>query len=82
MLVKSFTDDLSWVVQRQLVNSYFKIQELKEKQENNLSVTKHDIDSIDTFDFFKMVATGMTNLDDRVKTLESTIESLKNAITG
>ena len=27
MLVKSFTDDLSWKVQRQLVNSYFKTKE-------------------------------------------------------
>lgn len=26
MLVKSFTDDLSWDVQRQLVNSYFKVE--------------------------------------------------------
>ena len=82
MLVKSFTDDLSWVVQRQLVNSYFKIQELKEKQENNLSVTKQDINSIDIFDFFKMVSTGMTNLNDRLKTVETTIENMKNAITG
>jgi len=69
-------------VQRQLVNSYFKIQELKEKQENNLSVTKQDINSIDIFDFFKMVSTGMTNLNDRLKTVETTIENMKNAITG
>ena len=27
MIVKSFTDDLSWEVQRRLVNSYFKVQE-------------------------------------------------------
>lgn len=27
MIVKSFTDDLSWSVQRQLVNGYFKVQE-------------------------------------------------------
>lgn len=26
MLVKSFTDDLAWTVQRQLVNSYFRVQ--------------------------------------------------------
>ncbi len=26
MLVKSFTDDLSWDVQRQLVNTYFRAQ--------------------------------------------------------
>ncbi|HBZ5563729.1 TPA: ORF6N domain-containing protein, partial [Clostridioides difficile] len=27
MLVKSFTDDLAWKVQRQLVNSYFRVKE-------------------------------------------------------
>ncbi|WP_313579350.1 ORF6N domain-containing protein, partial [Lacrimispora sp.] len=30
MLVKSFTDDLAWQVQRQLVKSYFKVQKQKE----------------------------------------------------
>lgn len=29
MLVKSFTDDLSWEVQRSLVNSYFRLQEIE-----------------------------------------------------
>lgn len=29
MLVKSFTDDLAWDVQRQLVNGYFRVQEIK-----------------------------------------------------
>ena len=29
MLVKTFTDDLSWEIQRQLVKGYFKIKELK-----------------------------------------------------
>lgn len=30
MLVKTFNDDLSWVIQRMLVNSYFKTKEIKE----------------------------------------------------
>lgn len=29
MLVKSFTDDLSWTVQRALVNSYFKVKQVQ-----------------------------------------------------
>lgn len=82
LLVKPFTDDLSWEIQRDLVNKYFQLKEIKENINNNVPVTKQDINSIDTFDFFKMVATGMTNLDDRVKTLESTIDSMKKAITG
>ena len=28
MLVKSFTDDLAWKVQRQLVNSYFRVRQV------------------------------------------------------
>lgn len=32
MIVKSFTDDLSWSVQRQLVNGYFKVQEQPQPQ--------------------------------------------------
>lgn len=34
MLVKSFTDDLAWDVQRQLVNSYFRVE--KQKADNTL----------------------------------------------
>lgn len=30
MLVKSFTDDLAWMVQRELVNSYFTVKAIKE----------------------------------------------------
>lgn len=30
MLVKSFTDDLAWRVQRELVNSYFRVKEMEE----------------------------------------------------
>jgi len=82
MLVKSFTDDLSWDVQRQLVNSYFKIQEIKTMQENNLPVTKQTVDLSNTYDVLKVFATGITDLNDRVKTLEGTIDSLKKAITG
>ncbi|MDE7094434.1 MAG: phage antirepressor KilAC domain-containing protein [Oscillospiraceae bacterium] len=29
MLVKSFTDDLAWTVQRQLVNSYFRVRQMQ-----------------------------------------------------
>ena len=31
LLVKSFTDDLSWNVQRQLVNTYFKVREVQKE---------------------------------------------------
>lgn len=35
MLAKSFTDDLAWKVQRQLVNSYFKFKEVMETVQPN-----------------------------------------------
>lgn len=35
MLTKSFTDDLSWAVQRQLVNSYFKYKETEERSKSD-----------------------------------------------
>lgn len=43
LLVKSFTDDLAWKVQRQLVNSYFKFREVVENLqpiENGLSLSE------------------------------------------
>lgn len=42
LLVKSFTDDLAWNVQRQLVNSYFKFKEVMETiqpTENGLTLS-------------------------------------------
>lgn len=39
MLVKSFTDDLSWDVQRELVNTYFKVKELSVPQTPSLPYT-------------------------------------------
>lgn len=34
MLVKSFTDDLAWTVQRQLVNTYFRVQDISAEIKN------------------------------------------------
>jgi hypothetical protein len=41
LLVKSFTDDLAWEVQRKLVNSYFKLQELAPQSMEVLALQKH-----------------------------------------
>jgi hypothetical protein len=82
LLVKPFTDNLSWDIQSQLVNNYFQMKEVRENLNNNLPVTKETVDLSNPFDILKVFATGITNLDDRVKTLEGTIESMKKAITG
>ncbi|MDE6833468.1 MAG: ORF6N domain-containing protein, partial [Ruminococcus sp.] len=42
MIVKSFTDDLAWSVQRMLVNSYFKLQQTKSTEKYS-NITKSDI---------------------------------------
>lgn len=39
MLVKSFTDDLSWNVQRELVNTYFRVKELSVPKSPSLPYT-------------------------------------------
>lgn len=38
MLVKSFTDDLAWDVQRQLVNGYFKVRTIAKEMSPNLQM--------------------------------------------
>ena len=42
LLVKSFTDDLAWSVQRDLVNSYFKLKELA-PQSNEVMALRQDL---------------------------------------
>ena len=39
MLVKSFTDDLSWQIQRQLVKLYFRVKEVAEKTQPDATPT-------------------------------------------
>lgn len=40
MVVKSFTDDLSWEVQRRLVNGYFKAQAQTQQKPNLIALIK------------------------------------------
>ena len=46
MLVKSFTDDLAWIVQRQLVNTYFKARQekIKEVETNDRTSSAYYLD--------------------------------------
>ena len=43
MLVKSLTDDLSWAVQRELVNGYFKVQEIAKEVKKQRLVTPKSV---------------------------------------
>jgi DNA-binding protein len=70
-LTKSFTDDLSWDIQDMLIDSYFELNTIKAKVDNNLPVVKQDIAPINQFDFMKaMFGCIETNHHD--------IENLKN----
>lgn len=68
LLVKPFEDELSWKVQDMLVDSYFKMKEIKDKVENNLPIVKQD------FTQFNLLEV-MFNC---IKTNHQEIEVLKN----
>lgn len=59
LLVKSFTDDLAWKVQRQLVSTYFKAKE----------VSQNNTDSQFMSAFSKMTET-LSSINDRLSSLE------------
>jgi len=70
MIVKSFTDDLAWDVQRQLVNGYFKLKELTQQQPQpiqspyKLETMQKQVDSLNC---------EMSLFLNRLSTLERTI---------
>ena len=45
MLVKSFSDDLAWNVQRQLVNTYFRVQEINNSYVELVEMIRNEINS-------------------------------------
>lgn len=69
LLVKTFTDDKSWKVQRQLVKSYFKLKELKEKVEaGELEIKKVNSE-----------IQSNNNQLEQLKSIENIITAYKNA---
>jgi hypothetical protein len=74
MIVKSFTDDLSWEVQRQLVKTYFRMKEITNKVENNLPVVPADIMQ---FKLMEMMFNEMKNQNQRLNDVEEFIKGIK-----
>lgn len=68
LLVKSFTDDLAWSVQRQLVNSYFKLNEIVQDFNSN-----YPIDIVGLNDF-------ISELKDNLPCVYAQINSIENSI--
>ena len=80
MLVKSFTDDLAWKVQRELVNSYFKLKEIQEKINNNLPIVRQDFQPIQIleqmFNVIKNQDIEIKNLNERLSAVENKFKLL------
>lgn len=68
LLVKTFTDDLSWEVQKQLVNSYFKLNEIAQDFNSN-----YPIDIVGLNDF-------ISELKDNLPCVYAQINSIENSI--
>lgn len=73
MIVKTFTDDLAWQVQRQLVNTYFKVKEIK--QDTTLQNVSQ-VQSIQTLDFLELMVKELRNQDSRITNLENKLDNM------
>lgn len=78
MLVKTFMDNLSWIVQRELVNTYFKVKELK--QDKALQ-TVSSINSLQNLDILEMMFKEMKNQNNRIDSLEQKLDRIANALS-
>lgn len=73
MTVKTFNDDLAWEVQRQLVNTYFKVREIK--QDTSLQNVQQ-VQSIQTLDFLELMVKELRTQDNRITNLENKIDNM------
>ena len=67
LIVKSFTDDLAWSVQRQLVNSYFKLKEVSYDIAENVPIDLSSINKV------------IHELSNNFQTLCKQVNSMENA---
>lgn len=91
LLVKSFTDDLAWNVQRQLVNSYFKFREVMEAiqpTENGLMLSDEKFtEALNTItscaDVFKKIVDYSTiNYKQQQELLQAARQRVNNLLGG
>lgn len=91
LLVKSFTDDLAWKVQRQLVNSYFKFKEVIENlqpTETGLSLSEGKfVDALDTLTtcaavFQSMIDYSTINYKQQQDLLQTARKRVNNLLGG
>lgn len=73
MLVKSLTDDLSWEVQRQLVKTYFRVQEINSSYAELIEILRNEINS-------GVKETIDTELDKRFRAVNRKIRIIAKAL--
>lgn len=73
MIVKSFTDPLAWEVQKQLVNSYFKLREITNDFNTNYPI---DLQNLNQF-----IAELKNNLFTRADSIEEKLDSVIDNMT-
>lgn|GEM_PF-1603285 len=76
LLVKSFTDDLSWKVQRDLVSTYFKSKSTHEKEYDAIA----SVESNPQLKMFKALYDNAVAQDIRIKEAEDRITKIQNRI--
>jgi DNA-binding Lrp family transcriptional regulator len=77
LLTKTFMDELSWTVQRELVNTYFKMKELKNDQS---LVDVQLVQNVQMIDFMEMMVKEFKNQNERVTNLENKFNNIVNVL--
>jgi hypothetical protein len=77
LLVKPFEDDISWTVQRELVNTYFKMKELKQDQS---LINVQQVQNVQMIDFMEMMVKEFKNQNQRVTNLENKLNNIVNVL--
>lgn len=78
LLTKSFTDDLSWKIQRSLVSTYFKMKHLAE-QNNNQPIPTGQMQPLD---IMEMMIREMKKDRERIDNLENKLDNLVKVLSS
>lgn len=76
MIVKSFTDDLAWKVQRDLVNTYFKFNEVVQNFNSNYPIDTNALNA-----FLEEMKKNLPCVYAQINNIESTLEEVVDNMT-
>lgn len=78
MIVKTFTDELSWTIQRELINSYFKLKELKQDQS-----LQHvpQINNLQSLDIIELMVGELRKQNNRIDSMEQKLNKIAEALS-